>query len=170
MKLTKTRGLALIVLIALLVVGFALVSLTEAETASSGNGEPRNSESAFNQGQDSSYTPSSQDPLSQEPLSQDFAVCDINDLPSATLPVIDDILSGGPYDYPRNDDGIFGNYEEFLPSESNGYYREYTVKTPGLDHRGARRIVTGGITSINPEHWYYTADHYESFCEFTDSL
>jgi len=53
-----------------------------------------------------------------------------------------------------------------LPDESRGYYREFTVETPGLDHRGARRIVTGGEIEQDPEHWYYTQDHYQSFCEF----
>jgi guanyl-specific ribonuclease Sa len=49
---------------------------------------------------------------------------------------------------------------------AGGYYREFTVETPGLGHRGARRIVTGGEIEQDPEHWYYTQDHYQSFCEF----
>ncbi len=92
--------------------------------------------------------------------------CALEDLPATTLVVIDDIEVGGPYDYPGDDGGTFGNYEGELPEEQRGYYREYTVQTPGLDHRGARRIVTGGLDADDPEEWFFTQDHYESFCEF----
>jgi ribonuclease T1 len=87
------------------------------------------------------------------------------ELPPEAREVIADIEAGGPYEYPRNDGVTFGNREGLLPDEEPGYYREFTVETPGLDHRGARRIVTGGPDERDPEHWYYTADHYESFCE-----
>ena len=67
------------------------------------------------------------------------------------------IKRGGPFPYPR--DGIaFGNRERLLPQQARNYYREYTVPTPGVKHRGARRIVTG----VPGEYWY-TADHYRSF-------
>jgi ribonuclease T1 len=67
------------------------------------------------------------------------------------------IKRGGPFPYPR--DGItFGNRERLLPPQARNYYREYTVPTPGVKHRGARRIVTG----VPGEYWY-TADHYRSF-------
>ncbi|GAB1407264.1 hypothetical protein MASR1M8_11830 [Thermomonas brevis] len=72
------------------------------------------------------------------------------------------IQRGGPYPY-RQDDGIFGNREGHLPKKPRGWYREYTVDTPGLRHRGARRIVTGGDP---PREWYYTDDHYDSFRRF----
>jgi ribonuclease T1 len=91
--------------------------------------------------------------------------CVSEDLPATALPVVEDIEAGGPFDYPRNDGGRFGNYEGILPEEALGYYREYTVQTPGLDHRGARRIVTGGDDPVDPEVWFFTDDHYESFCE-----
>lgn len=77
-----------------------------------------------------------------------------------TIALVDD---GGPFPYPDNDDKRFGNYEGVLPDEKLGYYREYTVDTPGINHRGARRIITGGDGA--GREWYYTADHYESFCE-----
>lgn len=68
------------------------------------------------------------------------------------------IKRGGPFPYSR--DGIvFGNREGLLPAQSRGYYREYTVPTPGLNHRGPRRIVSGGGGG---EYWY-SADHYRSF-------
>lgn len=67
------------------------------------------------------------------------------------------VQRGGPYPYGR--DGIeFGNREGLLPDESRGYYREYTVPTPGSDDRGARRVVTG-----SRDEYYYTGDHYGSF-------
>ncbi|MDQ3527640.1 MAG: ribonuclease [Actinomycetota bacterium] len=92
--------------------------------------------------------------------------CELDDLPATALTTIEDIAAGDPYAYPRNDAGTFGNFEGLLPDEPRGYYREFTVETPGLAHRGARRIVTGGEIEQDPEHWYYTQDHYQSFCEF----
>jgi len=71
-----------------------------------------------------------------------------------TLRLID---QGGPYPYER--DGIvFGNFERLLPARERGYYREYTVATPGIKHRGARRIVAG-----KGGERFYTDDHYRSF-------
>ncbi|MES2563027.1 MAG: ribonuclease domain-containing protein [Pseudomonadota bacterium] len=67
------------------------------------------------------------------------------------------IRRGGPFPYSR--DGVaFGNRERILPQRERGYYREYTVPTPGLDHRGARRIVAGRDGEL-----YYTDDHYRTF-------
>jgi ribonuclease T1 len=72
------------------------------------------------------------------------------------------VLSGGPFPY-RKDGTVFGNRERLLPLQDRGYYREYTVKTPGSRDRGARRIVCGGRKATAPEDCYYTADHYASF-------
>jgi len=72
------------------------------------------------------------------------------------------VLSGGPFPY-RKDGIVFGNRERQLPAKSRGYYREYTVKTPGSADRGARRIVCGGAKPTEPESCFYTADHYASF-------
>ncbi|MBP2338575.1 guanyl-specific ribonuclease Sa [Saccharothrix coeruleofusca] len=69
------------------------------------------------------------------------------------------IRAGGPYPYPQ-DNQTFHNREGVLPSCSTGYYREYTVKTPGSATRGARRIVTG---NGSPKLYFYTADHYATF-------
>ena len=69
------------------------------------------------------------------------------------------IRNNGPFPYDR--DGItFHNRERLLPIKASGYYREYTVDTPGLSHRGPRRVVTGGNP---PDVYYYTEDHYRSF-------
>ena len=72
------------------------------------------------------------------------------------------ILRGGPFPFPK-DGTVFGNRERLLPSNPRGFYREYTVKTPGSRDRGARRIVCGGLEPAQPEACFYTADHYTSF-------
>ncbi|GAB3945409.1 ribonuclease domain-containing protein [Corynebacterium tapiri] len=95
--------------------------------------------------------------------------CPLDTLPRETSETAKDINAGGPYDFPGEDDSHFGNYEGVLPKQDSNYYREYTVETPGLNHRGERRIVTGGGTETDPEVWYYTDDHYESFCEIPDA-
>jgi len=59
--------------------------------------------------------------------------------------------------YPR-DGVVFGNYERVLPKHPRGYYHEYTVKTPGVRNRGARRIISG-----EAREYYFTADHYKTF-------
>ena len=71
------------------------------------------------------------------------------------------IRQGGPFPYEK-DGTVFGNRERFLPLFKRGYYREYTVRTPGSRDRGARRIVCGGPATV-PDACYYTADHYASF-------
>lgn len=83
-------------------------------------------------------------------------------LPAEARTTIDLIQRGGPFPH-RQDGTVFSNREQRLPQRPRGYYREYTVDTPGLDHRGARRIVTGGDPA---EAWYYTSDHYETFRSF----
>jgi ribonuclease T1 len=72
------------------------------------------------------------------------------------------IRSGGPF--PHAKDGVvFGNRERLLPAQRRGFYREYTVRTPGSRDRGARRIVCGGRQPVAPEACFYTDDHYASF-------
>jgi ribonuclease T1 len=67
------------------------------------------------------------------------------------------IQHGGPYPYPQ-DGVVFGNRGSRLPARQSGFYREYTVPTPGERDRGPRRLVTGGAAEL-----YYTGDHYVSF-------
>lgn len=83
-------------------------------------------------------------------------------LPPQAQQTIGLIQRGGPFPH-RQDGTTFQNREGRLPARPRGYYREYTVATPGLSHRGARRIVTGGDP---PRDWYYTDDHYDSFRSF----
>lgn len=71
------------------------------------------------------------------------------------------IHQGGPFPYDK-DGTVFGNRERLLPAHKRGYYREYTVGTPGARNRGARRIVCGG-KPVTPSICYYTDDHYNSF-------
>jgi len=84
-------------------------------------------------------------------------------LPPEAIDTLRLIARGGPYPH-RQDDGVFGNREARLPLQSRGYYREYTVETPGSRDRGARRIIAGGRP---PTEFFYTDDHYRSFRRFT---
>ena len=81
------------------------------------------------------------------------------DLPPEARATLRLIASQGPFPYDR-DGVVFGNYEHRLPEQPRGYYREYTVPTPGAHNRGARRIITGGDP---PQSYYYSDDHYQSF-------
>lgn len=81
----------------------------------------------------------------------------LSELPREAQRTIALIKRGGPFPY-RQDGTVFQNRERLLPIRPRGYYREYTVPTPGEDDRGARRIVAG-----QGGEFYYTEDHYESF-------
>lgn len=82
----------------------------------------------------------------------------VGDLPAEARRTLALIRAGGPYPYPRNDDQTFLNREGVLPSRPRGYYKEFTVETPGSADRGPRRIVTGAGGEK-----YWTDDHYRSF-------
>lgn len=86
-----------------------------------------------------------------------LAWVDLAALPPEAADTVDLIDAGGPFPY-EEDDGTFGNFEGILPEQPRGYYREYTVETPGSNDRGARRIVAGSEGEL-----YWTADHYQSF-------
>ena len=77
------------------------------------------------------------------------------------------IRAGGPFPYSK-DGSAFGNRERQLPTEAKGYYREYTVRTPGASDRGARRIVCGGRVPTAPDACFYTGDHYASFARIVE--
>ena len=85
----------------------------------------------------------------------------VSELPPEARHTLQLIRQGGPFPYEK-DGVVFGNYERLLPKQNRGYYREFTVKTPGVRNRGARRIVTGGELN-SPRELYYTEDHYASF-------
>lgn len=85
----------------------------------------------------------------------------VKELPKQGRDTLALIQSGGPF--PHDRDGVtFNNREKILPKAKRGYYNEYTVRTPGVKHRGARRIVCGGDQRAANE-CYYTADHYKTF-------
>lgn len=90
----------------------------------------------------------------------------VRELPAEGRETLALIKQGGPFPYKRKDGSTFGNFEKRLPIQPRGYYREYTVPTPGVKHRGPRRIVAGrgscGDVRCSGE-YYYTADHYQSF-------
>jgi len=83
-------------------------------------------------------------------------------LPQEARETLDLIARGGPYPYSR-DGAVFSNFERLLPRKPSGYYKEFTVRTPGESDRGARRIVVGETGEK-----YYTPDHYESFLQILE--
>lgn len=89
----------------------------------------------------------------------DLGEITIVQLPAEGRAMLAKIKTGGPFAY-RQDGSVFGNREKLLPQQRSGYYREYTVTTPGARDRGARRIISGGTP---PVEFFYTDDHYRSF-------
>lgn len=92
----------------------------------------------------------------------DISVVALKQLPPEARQTHSLIHSGGPFPY-RKDGTVFGNRERLLPRHARGFYLEYTVPTPGVRDRGARRIVCGGMHRQAPESCFYSADHYASF-------
>ena len=99
---------------------------------------------------------SAMDRLASQP-----ATIQVVELPRQGRETYELIRQGGPFPFGK-DGTVFGNRERLLPAEKRGFYREYTVATPGSRDRGARRIVCGGPMKA-PHACYYTADHYASF-------
>lgn len=81
----------------------------------------------------------------------------VTQLPPEARVTLSLIRRGGPFPYAK-DGAPFYNREGLLPARPRGYYREYTVPTPGARNRGARRIVVGRDGDL-----WYTDDHYRSF-------
>lgn len=127
-----TNGVALAALAILCLIALGVVSL-------------------INRGDDDATARSTPAPRTQTVL------VSVSTLPREAATTLRAIDRGGPFPYSR-DGVVFGNREGLLPRRARGYYREYTVRTPGSSDRGARRIVTGSAG----ERWY-TADHYASF-------
>ena len=137
--------LALVALIVLLVIGYAVSAVH--------HGSPRSSTSAS-----ASYGSAPVSGHGAGPASTGSAAeTPLSSLPPQVSATVDLILQGGPFPY-RQDGVVFANAERHLPIEARGYYHEFTVPTPGSPDRGARRVITG----LDGE-FYYTADHYESF-------
>jgi ribonuclease T1 len=86
-----------------------------------------------------------------------IATVNATDLSKEARQTIALIRKGGPFPY-KKDGAVFGNFEKLLPPHERGYYREFTVPTPGSRDRGARRIISGKAGEL-----YYTDNHYQSF-------
>ena len=95
--------------------------------------------------------------------------CPIATLPHEALDTVRLIHAGGPFPFPRSDGEVFTNREGHLPKQRSGYYHEYTVITARARDRSMRRIVTGGAPLANPAQYFYTRDHYDSFCLVIDA-
>ena len=100
--------------------------------------------------------------LNEQQDAQQTQTIAVSQLPPQGQGMMALIYQGGPFKYDK-DGTVFGNREKVLPKQDRGYYREYTVKTPGERNRGARRIVCGGLKPATPDACYYTDDHYASF-------
>jgi ribonuclease T1 len=92
----------------------------------------------------------------REPAPPALPEIPVAQLPAEARETLALVQRGGPFPH-KKDGSTFGNFEKRLPVRARGYYREYTVPTPGARDRGARRIVAGG------GEYYYTDDHYRSF-------
>ncbi len=92
-----------------------------------------------------------------QPAQGGLSAIALAELPGEARDTLRAIKQGGPFAYPR-DGVVFKNFERILPKRPRGYYREYTVKTPGTRNRGARRIISGEVSE-----YYYSADHYQTF-------
>ncbi len=93
----------------------------------------------------------------QNQIQNESGTIAVANLPNEARETLRAIKQGGPFAYER-DGVVFGNFERALPKQSRGYYHEYTVKTPGVRSRGARRIISGKASE-----YYYTNDHYQTF-------
>jgi ribonuclease T1 len=94
---------------------------------------------------------------SNQPKVKELTTVSLAELPPEAAETLNLIKQGGPFPYPK-DGTVFGNREGRLPAHERGYYKEYTVKTPGSRDRGARRIIAG-----HKGEFYYTDDHYRTF-------
>jgi ribonuclease T1 len=146
MKVQRLTAL-LALLLGLAVLAFVLAGVPQTGTAPSGAGTA----SAVK----TNAVPSDAPPAPANPSG--LPEMKASDLPAEARQTLALIARGGPYPYSR-DDATFGNFERILPRKSSGYYKEYTVRTPGESDRGARRIVAGQAGEK-----YYTPDHYNSF-------
>ena len=95
--------------------------------------------------------------------------CPVATLPHEVVDTVKRIHAGGPFPFPHSDGEVFTNREGHLPKQRRGYYHEYTVITPRARDRSMRRIVTGGAPLADPTQYFYTGDHYDSFCLVPDA-
>jgi ribonuclease T1 len=165
---TKVAGIITAVAVVLLLV-YAFGSGDPTPTAGPTSGDPT-ATSASATGRSADRTPArgratatartttAPRPSSLPRPSDGLAWVRLADLPVQARQTVALIDAGGPFPYAK-DGATFSNFEGVLPQRARGYYREYTVRTPGERDRGARRIVTGD----RDRELFYTADHYDTF-------
>ncbi len=156
--------LAALVVVAVLVFGGqgVLGQLTEGTTTAPTTGAAASASPSPAQSRPAPSRPSQAAPAPAQKNPSALPAIRESQLPAEGRRVLALIRAGGPYRYSQ-DDQAFGNFEGILPRRDRGYYREYTVPTPGESDRGARRIVAGADGEK-----YYTGDHYESFSFITE--
>lgn len=154
----RTALFALLVALAVLALVLAGGLTTGTGTSGAGAGDGPASASSP-PGPAGTGTPEPGDPAAPGGVANTSGLPEVkaSELPAEARQTLALIARGGPYPYSR-DDASFGNFERILPRKSSGYYKEYTVRTPGEADRGARRIVAGQSGEK-----YYTPDHYNSF-------
>lgn len=132
---------------------------SEAKNPGAASGTPASAAAPNTAPRDATHSPSPFGPSTSRPVSvpPGMATVAAAQLPPEARTTLQRIDAGGPFPYTK-DGTVFGNREGRLPKEKSGYYREYTVDTPGSDDRGARRIIAG-----NAGERYYTSDHYTTF-------
>lgn len=143
---------ALVGLIALVVVGWFVKDTVASKPASA----PPSATTQVSSGQVSSGQVSSGEVPGAK--ASGFEVKALSSLPAEAAKTYKLVGSEGPFPYPRNDGVTFENREKRLPQQRSGYYKEYTVPTPGSRDRGARRLVVGSSREV-----FYTGDHYSTF-------
>jgi ribonuclease T1 len=131
----------------------AVAEVAPTESASAASDAPAQSPTSTPKPARPTATPTRAPPAQIDGL----PVITLDDLPPEALETLALIESDGPFPFSK-DGSTFQNRERLLPRQANGYYREYTVITPGEDDRGARRIIGGDDGEL-----YYTDDHYASF-------
>ncbi len=147
--LRTRRPLLALVLLGVLLAGGYLLSAVRSGSGQDGASGPAATSA--------SRPPGASTPTATRTATGGLATVAASALPAEARRTLLLIERGGPYPYAR-DGSVFGNVERLLPRQPRGWYREYTVPTPGESDRGARRIVAGRDGTR-----YYTADHYESF-------
>jgi ribonuclease T1 len=153
------RGLVLLVAAVLLLIWFFTPAGQDDRPSSGSGATSSESESEAGSGSAEPTTFPSTPPASQgTDRESGLPLVEVSALPAAAARTLELIDAGGPFPEPEHDGGTFQNREELLPERPMGYYREYTVPTPGSDDRGARRVVAG-----EEGERYWTGDHYSSF-------
>ncbi|CAA9292215.1 MAG: Guanyl-specific ribonuclease [uncultured Friedmanniella sp.] len=150
---------ALVLLGLLLLWGGTGVDTVPASPASpAGSGPPTRQGAAPSSVAPSTLPPSTRATSTGVDSETGLPVVTLASLPREAHRTVELIERGGPFPYAK-DGSVFGNRERLLPIRPSGWYREYTVPTPGEDDRGARRIVTGD----GDRQLFWTDDHYASF-------